>query len=194
MRVISGQARGLKLKAPEGLETRPTTDRIKESFFNIISPDIYDAEFLDLFGGSGGIGIEALSRGAKRAVFVDESHKSINAIRDNLTRARLTDKAEVIKGNAVSVIRSLGENGRKFDIIFMDPPYKKGLVELSLEAIKASGILKDDGYIVAEQSVDEPQIETAGFAVYRVKDYKRTTKMTFLKRSYEESSENTEDK
>ncbi len=182
MRVISGQARGLKLKAPEGLETRPTTDRIKESFFNIISPDIYDADFLDLFSGSGGIGIEALSRGAASAVFVDESQKSIDVIKDNITRARLTDRAQVIRGNVMSVIASLGAQGRAFDIIFMDPPYAKGLVEASLDAIHISGILKDGGYIVAEQSVDEAQLECDGFEVYRIKDYKRTTKMTFLRK------------
>lgn len=182
MRVISGQARGLRLKAPEGLETRPTTDRIKESFFNIISPDIYGADFLDLFSGSGGIGIEALSRGAASAVFVDESQKSIDVIRDNITRARLTDRAQVIRGNAMSVIASLGAQGRAFDIIFMDPPYAKGLVKAALDAIHISGILKDGGYIVAEQSVDEETLISDGFEVYRIKDYKRTTKMTFLRK------------
>ncbi len=183
MRVISGQARGLKLKAPEGLETRPTTDKIKESFFNIISPELYEAEFLDLFSGSGGIGIEALSRGALSAVFVDNSHKSTEVIKDNLTRARLMDKAQVIKGNVLSVIASLGVAGRQFDIIFMDPPYSKGLVEASLDAIHNADILKDGGFIVAEQSVNEPEIHTDGFEVYRIKDYKRTTKMTFLRKA-----------
>lgn len=182
MRVISGQARGLKLKAPEGMETRPTTDRIKESFFNIISPQLYQAEFLDLFSGSGGIGIEALSRGALTAVFVDESPQSINVIKDNLTRARFTDRAEVVKGSVMSVIASLGARGKRFDIVFMDPPYGKGLVEAALEAIQSADILKDDGFIVAEQSVDEAELNPDGFEVYRIKDYKRTTKMTFLRK------------
>lgn len=193
MRVISGQARGLKLKAPEGLETRPTTDRIKESLFNIITGDIYEADFLDLFSGSGGIGIEALSRGAKAAVFVDESRKSLDAIRYNLSRTPFLSKAEVIKGNAVSVIRSLGMQGRQFDIIFMDPPYSMGLVEASLAAIQGCGILKEDGFIIAEQAVSEPVPDIAELEVYRIKDYKRTTKMTFLKRSAGAVSEDTED-
>jgi 16S rRNA (guanine(966)-N(2))-methyltransferase RsmD len=190
MRVISGQARGLKLKAPSGLETRPTTDRIKESFFNIISPELYDADFLDLFSGSGGIGIEALSRGASSAVFVDFGNESIEVINDNLTRARLADKAEVIKGNVLSVIASLGTRGRKFDIIFMDPPYSQGLVEAALAAIHSADILKEGGFIVAEQSVDEPALSPVGFEAYRIKDYKRTTKMTFLKRDSESAEEN----
>jgi 16S rRNA (guanine(966)-N(2))-methyltransferase RsmD len=183
MRVISGQARGLKLKAPEGLETRPTTDRIKESFFNIISQELYDADFLDLFSGSGSIGIEALSRGSASAVFVDAGNQSIEIIKDNLSRARLTDKAEVIKGNVLSVIDSLGAKGKQFDIIFMDPPYSMGLVEASLDAIRKANILKDNGFIVAEQSVTEPELKPAGFEVFRIKDYKRTTKMTFLKKA-----------
>ncbi len=181
MRVISGQARGLKLKAPEGMETRPTTDRIKESFFNIISPDLYDASFLDLFSGSGGIGIEALSRGASYAVFVDNSQKSIDVIKDNLIRSRLNDKAKVMKDNVLSAIAALGTEGKKFDIIFMDPPYGKGLTEAVLQAIVNACILCDGGYIVAEQSVDEAELNIDGLSVYRIKDYKRTTKMTFLK-------------
>ncbi len=181
MRVISGQARGLKLKAPEGMETRPTTDRIKESFFNIIAPDIYDADFLDLFSGSGAIGIEALSRGAGSAVFVDESLKSIEVIRDNLERARLIDRAEVIQGNVLSVIGALGNRNKSFDIIFMDAPYSKGLTEASLQAVVQAKILKPKGYIVAEQAVDEASLNINGLEVYRIKDYKRTTKMTFLR-------------
>lgn len=181
MRVISGQARGLKLKAPEGLETRPTTDRIKESFFNIISQEIYDTAFLDLFSGSGAIGIEALSRGAAEAVFVDNSRESIEVINDNLTRARFTDRAQVINGNVLSVIASLGRQGKRFDIIFMDPPYNKGLVEAALAAVRDAALLNDGGFIVAEQAVDEEPLNISGFCTVRIKDYKRTTKMTFLR-------------
>lgn len=188
MRVISGQARGLKLKAPEGLETRPTTDRIKESLFNIMAPDLYGCVFLDLFSGSGGIGIEALSRGAEKAVFVDSSPKSIAVIKDNLSRARLEDKAEVICKDIFSVIKSLSLKGAAFDIIYMDPPYSKGLVDASIEAIHSGGILKKDGYIAAEQATDEPPLNPSGFKVFRVKDYKRTTKITFLGYADEENS------
>lgn len=181
MRVISGQARGLKLKTPEGLATRPTTDRIKESLFNIIAWDISEADFLDLFSGSGGIGIEALSRGASSAVFVDQSPESIAVINDNLTRARLEDRAEVIRGNALSVISSLANRGKSFDIIYMDPPYSKGLAQAALEAVYAVRLLKPEGFIAVEQANTEPLPETEGFTVSRIKDYGRTTRITFLR-------------
>lgn len=188
MRVISGQARGLKLKAPEGLETRPTTDRIKESLFNIMAPNLYGCVFLDLFSGSGAIGIEALSRGAEKAVFVDLSPKSIAVIRDNLSRARLEDKAEVICGNVFSAIKGLSLSGALFDIIYLDPPYGKGLAEAAVEAIYGARILKKEGFIAAEQATDELLPLPHGFSVYRVKDYKRTTKITFLGYADESSS------
>lgn len=179
MRVISGSARGLKLKAPEGLDTRPTIDRIKESLFNIIANDLYDIDFLDVYSGSGGIGIEALSRGARSAVFIDSAKKSIDVIEKNLKSSRLSDSATVLKSDVFDAILKLGRENKKFDIIFMDPPYKKGLVEETLEAIKNSKILADDGFIIAEQSSDEKEIDVDGFNVYRVKKYNKI-KMTFL--------------
>ena len=127
MRVISGSARGLKLKAPEGLNTRPTTDRIKESLFNIIAADLYDICFLDLFGGSGGIGIEALSRGARKAYFADSSRKSIDIINDNLKRARLDSKAVVMNCDFRQALNRIKAEGEKFDIVFLDPPYNTTL-------------------------------------------------------------------
>ena len=182
MRVISGSARGLKLKAPEGLSTRPTTDRIKESLFNIISADLYDCRFLDLFSGSGAIGTEALSRGAECAVMVDADFKSINIINDNVKAARVQDRAEVIKGDVVSAIKKLGLRGDKFDIIFMDPPYNKGLVQTTVQAIANADILCDDGFIIAEQSQEDDLPDINGLDIFRVKDYK-VTKMTFLQKA-----------
>lgn len=179
MRVISGSARGLKLKAPEGLSTRPTTDRNKESLFNILAPDLYECRFLDLFSGSGAIGIEALSRGAKCAVMVDSDAKSIKVIKANVEAARVSERAEIITADVCTAIRRLGSIGRKFDIVFMDPPYSKGLVEKALEAIVEMGLLDEDGYIVAEQASEEPPLEINGLSVYRIKDY-RATKMSFL--------------
>lgn len=182
MRVISGSARGLKLKAPKGLKTRPTTDRIKESLFNIIAPYLYDCRFLDLFSGSGAIGIEALSRGAQGAVFVDMGDESVNIIKQNVTAARLLDKADVIKSDVGSAIERLGREGRCFDIIFMDPPYNKEFIVQTLKKIIKAGILADDGFIVAEQSQEDETPELDGLEVYRIKDYK-ITKMTFLRKA-----------
>lgn len=182
MRVISGSARGHKLKAPEGLTTRPTTDRIKESLFNIIAADLYECRFLDLFSGSGGIGIEALSRGAEKAVFVDRDKNSISVIKDNLRATKFENKAVVMNCDIVSAISKLGSLGEKFDIIFMDPPYNKGFIKNTLTYIVRENILSETGYIIAEQSREDEVPNVPGLEVVRIKDYK-ITKMTFLSRA-----------
>lgn len=179
MRVISGSARGLKLKAPEGMNTRPTLDRIKESLFNMIAADMYDCRFLDLFSGSGAMGIECLSRGGQSAVFVDNNKESVNIIKQNIAAAKVADRADVLGCDVVSALSGLGNKGKVFDIIFMDPPYNKGLVDLALREIVKSNILSQDGYIIAEQSTDEEIPEIAGLRVVKVKEY-RITRMTFL--------------
>ena len=179
MRVISGTARGLKLKAPEGMNTRPTTDRIKESLFNIIAPDLYDICFADLFAGSGAIGIEALSRGARKAYFSDTSRESIGVINDNLSRARLGDRAAVMCCDCIRALERIRADGEKIDIAFLDPPYNKGLAVTVLESIVRLDLLADDGYIIVEQAAQEAAINVAGLKTTRVKDYK-TTKMTYL--------------
>lgn len=186
MRVISGSARGLKLKAPEGLNTRPTTDRIKESLFNIIAADLYQCRFLDLFSGSGAIGIEALSRGAKKAVLVDSDVKSAAVIKHNLKAARVEDRAEVFNCDIIKALSCLKDRGEKFDIIFMDPPYNRDFINKTLEYIAEANILDDEGYIIAEQSKEDSEPKIRGLSVFRTKDYK-ITKMTFLEK------ENTEE-
>jgi len=180
MRVISGCARGLRLKSPSGLDTRPTIDRIKESLFNIIANDLYDINFLDLYSGSGSIGIEALSRGTEKAVFVDFSRESVGAIIENLKFTRLFEKAEVLKSDVLDAVFRLGREKRKFDIIFMDPPYKKGLVEVTLKAVFDADILAENGFVIAEQSAEEKDILVDGFEVFRIKNYNKI-KMTFIK-------------
>ena len=179
MRVISGSARGLKLKSPEGLNTRPTADRIKESLFNIISPYIYDCSFLDLFSGSGSIGIEALSRGAKDATFVDFNKDSINIIKQNISLSRLEQKSTVYNLDVSNAINTLSKNNQKFDIIFLDPPYNKGLLLPTLKKIEQLDLLKDDGFIICEQHINEPEIILDKLYIYRTKEYK-ITKMVFL--------------
>ncbi len=187
MRVISGSARGLKLRAPKGIKTRPTTDRIKESFFNIINPYLYECRFLDLFSGSGAIGIEALSRGAQKAVFVDSGRESIEVIRANIEAARLSDRASVVDSDVFAAVSRLGSKNDRFDIIFMDPPYSKGLVEKTLRAVLNADILVPDGFIVAEQAAGDERPDIEGLEIYRIKDYK-TTKMLYIRRIDEKSS------
>ena len=133
MRVIAGTARSLPLKTIEGLETRPTTDRIKETLFNMLTGYVPQAKCLDLFAGSGGIGIEALSRGAESCTFVEQAKNAAACIEDNLKFTKLADKAQVRKFDAVSFVSSLPEID--YDVIFMDPPYSKGLERRVLEVL-----------------------------------------------------------
>ena len=180
MRVISGSARGLKLLSPEGLHTRPTTDRIKETLFNIMQPDIYLSDFLDLFSGSGAIGIEALSRGAEFCVFVDNALSSTKIITRNIEAAHVADRSRIIKSDVFAAISDLGKAGEAFDIIFMDPPYAEGFNEPVLKKIVESEILKPDGYIVLERSSDMKLSPINGLEIFREKIFKNTT-LTFLK-------------
>lgn len=150
MRVISGTARGKKLNSLEGLETRPTLDRVKEALFNILQFNLKDASILDLFSGSGALGIEALSRGAKDAVLCDNSRKAVQIINKNLEETRLVDKAKVINKDYIETIKQLYKQLQKFDIIFLDPPYKSNCVINSIENILKYDLLKEDGIIIVE--------------------------------------------
>ena len=143
MRVITGTAGGTKLKTPEGMLTRPTTDRVKEALFNIIQFDIA-GDVLDLFAGTGQLGIEALSRGARSAVFVDESRAAVQLVRANLALCRL--QGDVVQGESLGYLRTCG----KFDLIFLDPPYDTGLLDKALENVVQFDILAEGGIIVCE--------------------------------------------
>lgn len=176
MRVISGMCRGTKLFSVEGDNTRPTTDRIKETLFNIINPYLRDCIFLDLFSGTGSIGIEALSRGASHCVFVDNQKIAVDIIYKNLEKTKLQDKATVLKSDVFSVITN-----KKFDIIFMDPPYKYEVIRDVLLFIDKNNMLNDEGIIVCEMSSQNEIPETNVFKPYKIKEYK-TTKMVFYKK------------
>lgn len=179
MRVIAGIAKGRKLQTIEGFNTRPTTDRIKETLFNMIAFDLPNAEFLDLFSGSGAIGIEALSRGATQAVFVEADAKALQIVRDNLSHTKLEDKASVMPMSVSEALLALEKKNAAFDIIFMDPPYEAGLTEPTLTQILKGNLLKEDGYIIVERSSKIPLTPIAGLRVLREKEY-RTTVLTFL--------------
>lgn len=181
MRVIAGTARSLQLKTVPGMDTRPTTDRIKETLFNMLAPELPGCVFLDLFSGSGGIGIEALSRGAAKAYFVDNSRNAVRVIQENLEHTRMKERAEVLACDAFSAIRRLEQRDVLFDVIFMDPPYHMGLEQDMLAVLGASPILNEDTLIVAESDLDTvfDQERICPFMVQRVKEYK-TNKHTFL--------------
>ena len=168
MRVITGKARGIVLKTPDGMATRPTTDRVKEAMFSIIQFDIPASRVLDLFGGTGQLGIEALSRDAKSAVFVDEREDACRLIRENLKRTKLEQCGRVIRSDYLAYLRNCKE---KFDIIFLDPPYAEVFLENSLKMITEIDILQSGGIIVAERPIGkELPWEFPGFD--RSRDYK----------------------
>ena len=156
MRVISGSARGRRLKELEGMETRPTTDRVKEAIFNIIQFDIEGRRVLDLFAGTGQMGIEALSRGASSAVFVEQRRDAAILVRENLKLTQLTDRGQVVCGEAISYLSAARE---KFDLIFIDPPYAAKLWESALETIARFDILSNHGIIVCESPMDQEMPE-----------------------------------
>ena len=168
MRVITGTARGVQLKTPEGLTTRPTSDRVKEAMFSIIHFDIPGADVLDLFGGTGQLGIEALSRGAKNAVFVDAGEPACRLIRENLKRARMEGQGRVVRSD---YLEYLSRSREQFDIILLDPPYAEVFLENALKRITEIDILRSGGIIVAERPLGkELPWEFEGYQ--RSKDYK----------------------
>lgn len=168
MRVITGKARGVQLKTPDGLLTRPTTDRVKEALFSIIHFEIPGAKVLDLFGGTGQLGIEALSRGAKSAVFVDAREEACNLIRENLKRTKLEQEAKVVRSDYLDY---LGRCREQYNIIFLDPPYAEVFLENALKRITEIDILQSDGIIVTERPLGkELPWEMEGYS--RSRDYK----------------------
>ena len=174
MRVIAGKARRLLLETPAGLSTRPTSDKIKETLFNILQPSLSGAYFLDLFAGSGGIGIEALSRGARYACFVDHSRDALKCIKNNLNHTKLADDATVYGMDWRGALMKMEAEKRRFDVVFIDPPYDSTLVEDALRALAGSNLLSEGALIVAETSLkkEASDLEDLGFRIDRVKQYK----------------------
>lgn len=183
MRVIAGSARRLLLKTVEGMETRPTTDRIKETLFNMLQNDLYGACFLDLFAGSGAIGIEALSRGAKKAVFMDNGSRQITCIKENLQTTKLADKAVVMSCDVIEGLGRLGAKNERFDFIFMDPPYNMDLERRVLEKLKDSPLADYDTILIVEASLetDFSWAKPLGYEIIRTKEYK-TNRHVFLRK------------
>lgn len=182
MRVIAGSAKRAQLKTIEGLETRPTLDRIKETLFNMIQYDLYDGVFLDLFAGSGGIGIEALSRGCKKAFFIERNPQAVSCIRENLLTTRLEEKGVVIP---CEVIPGLGRipSGIIFDFVFMDPPYDQLLEKEVLEYFATKELMTEEGIFIIEASknTDFDYVEALGYEVIKEKKYK-TNKHVFIRK------------
>jgi len=173
MRVIAGTAKSLKLKTLDSLDTRPTQDRTKETLFNVLGPYLADCRFIDFFSGSGGIGIEALSRGAASCIFVEQNPLAISCIQDNLKFTKLADRAKVFKGDVLSVMRQIPSD-LPYDIIFMDPPYNMGLEKQVLTYLSQTKMIDKYTIIVVEASLDTDfsYLEELSLRIYKSKKYK----------------------
>lgn len=162
MRIISGEKKGLPLKAVPGKDTRPTTDKVKESIFNMIGPYFEGGLGLDLFAGSGGLGIEALSRGMEQMIFVDRDMKAIQTVKENIRIAGFTDRSEVYRNEAERALKAIVKRELAMDGIFLDPPYKKQKLESTLLFIAEHKLLKPDGFVMCEHGSDVRLPETIG--------------------------------
>lgn len=180
MRVIAGTARSLRLKTPAGMDTRPTTDRIKETLFNMLQPYLPGAVFVDLYSGSGGIGIEALSRGARHAYFVDNNRNAVSCITENLRFTGFTDRATVFRQDALSALSGIHE--KEADVIFMDPPYQDESGRQVIQALRGFPYVTGNTLVVIEAAIDTDfsYLEDVGFHIEKEKRYK-TNKHVFCR-------------
>ncbi|NSL50757.1 16S rRNA (guanine(966)-N(2))-methyltransferase RsmD [Calidifontibacillus erzurumensis] len=182
MRVIAGKCKGRPLKAVPGMTTRPTTDKIKESLFNMIGPFFEGGNGLDLFGGSGGLGIEALSRGLDKVIFVDYDRKAVGVIKDNIKTCGFEEKSEVYCNDANRALKALIKRGLQFTHIFLDPPYKHKDLPKLIEVIDIGGLLTEDGVIIAEHEGDLELPSNIGrLRLVRRERYGSTTAISLFK-------------
>ena len=171
MRIISGTRRGQKLTEFEGMNIRPTTDRVRESLFNLIQDYVRGADVLDLFSGSGALSFEALSRGAGSAVCVDIDKRSVGVIDENSKRLKFTDEISVVNSSAENFLE---KSTKSFDIIFLDPPYNKGFIKPVISAIVKNNLLSEDGIIVLESDSIDEHGEMDGLCILKQRKYGRT--------------------
>lgn len=181
MRIIAGTARGARLKAPRGLETRPTADRIKESLFSILGASVLDKSVLDIFAGTGALGLEALSRGARSAVFIDRATGDI--IEGNAAHTKLSERSKIFRGDVFAVLKKLSASGERFDLVFLDPPYKKGLAERALILLDELSLVDEGGIVVAEHGTDENMLLSFTHLKHvREERYGKTTAISIFRR------------
>jgi 16S rRNA (guanine(966)-N(2))-methyltransferase RsmD len=186
MRIIGGKARGRAIRLPGGCRIRPTADRVKEALFNILGP-VEGKSFIDVFAGCGNVGLEALSRGACRSVFVEKDLRLIEAIRENLRLLGFEGRAEMIAADAEKGMRRLGKKGERFDILFADPPYEEGFLTEIMNYLEGAELLTENGIIILQHSLREPlrQSVTQPLAVSDQRRYGDTL-LSFLKKRREE--------
>lgn len=169
MRIISGELKGRRLMTPSDNRVRPTTDKVKEAVFSMIAGYLYESIVIDLFSGTGSLGLEAISRGANKVYFVDSDRRSISIIRENINHCKVEDRTVVLHADYASAISKIDD---KADVIILDPPYSSGYITKSIKIIQEQGLLAEDGIIVAEHAVTEelPE-EISGLQIYKFKKY-----------------------
>lgn len=182
VRIIAGTAKGIRLKTPKGMNTRPTADRVKESVFGILAADVVDAEVLDLFAGTGNLGLEALSRGAASATLVDKNIQSVKIMMENAILTDLSRAAVICREEVLAALRRLQAAGKSFDLIFCDPPYNLGLAPKVLASLDESELLREGGIFVLEHSRHEKLPEgLKRIVAYRSEFYGETVVSFFIK-------------
>lgn len=182
MRIVAGAAKGRKIEAPKGMDVRPTTDRVREALFSAIAFRIHNNRVLDLFAGTGALGLEALSRGAATAVFADRSRQSIEIIRRNIALCGFQARSTVWERDAATTVNRLKAEGRQFDLVFLDPPYESVLLEQSLVALDEAALVAEDGLILAEHPANRPPRLPPGLSIASTKRYGKTL-LSFVKRA-----------
>ena len=171
-RIIAGTAGGIRIQTLEGRNTRPTADRAKEALFSMLGDLLTDQAILDLFAGSGSLGLEAVSRGAASVVFVDQNSRCTEIIKKNAIMCRFQEKARIIRADSAKAVKVLSEEGRKFGGIFLDPPYDRKLVSSSIENIVTGDIIENEGILIVEHSSTElPEAEDSGFELLKTRNY-----------------------
>lgn len=182
MRIIAGEAKNKKIKSRKGMNTRPTLGSVKESLFSIISPYVPDSSFLDLFSGTGNIALEALSRGSRRAVMIEQDPEALKIVIENINSLGYEERCRAYKNDVIRAVEILGRKEERFDIIFMDPPYKQELCTKVIKAISKAGVLAEGGLIICEHHIFEELADEIG--EFKKADYRKYGKkaMTFYTR------------
>ncbi len=181
MRIIAGQNRGRKLKSVPGMKTRPTADRVKEAVFSSIDGYLYGCRFLDVFGGTGSISLEAVSRGAEEAILLEKDADALKIIQENITACGQQQRCHVMRGDSIASLDTLGRQGKQFDLIYVDPPYQSGFYEIVLDKIASQQLLAFDGMILLECAKNTSiSVENSIFFIYKEKNY-GDTRIVYVK-------------
>lgn len=183
MRIITGKARGMNLFSPKNYDVRPTADRVKESVFNILGSRVVGAKVLDVFAGTGNLGLEAWSRGAAFVTFIDKNRESLKLVERNVEKCKAVADCHILQGDSAGIVAKLYGTGQKFDLVFADPPYNKGLLNILLDTFVKFDILTDNALIIAEHSAGELLTDMPGYFTIKREEKYGLTKIAFIQKA-----------